>query len=180
LVGPGDGRPTPTGEVIVNFLNRNYPCVFEAYMYLASIHGAAKAHVSALTLGKNGERYIYAEPVPYTLNQLFKILENISGIKKPKLVIPINLLMLFSMCNELIVAIFGLGRKGCRPLISFEVVRYLSLQCDYVSEKSKRDLGCVYSGIENEIRESVDWYIRNGYVKKSSRVRYYKKIGKLK
>lgn len=180
LVGPGDARPTPTGEVVVNFLNRKYPCVFDAPICLSSIYETARAHIQALTYGVSGERYIVSEPKIYSMPQLFQDLEEISGIASPKLKIPINWLLPFSIINEAILAAVNFFKKNAKPLISYEIARYLTLGCKYDPTKSITVLKCEFKGLKRELEDSVEWFIRNGYVNRSSRIRYYKKIGKLK
>ena len=71
-------------------------------------------------------------------------------------------------------------KKNAKPLISYEIARYLTLGCKYDPTKSITVLKCEFKGLKRELEDSVEWFIRNGYVNRSSRIRYYKKIGKLK
>ncbi len=164
LIGAGDIRPTPTGEVIVKFLNRQYPCYFDATMCLSDVKSAARAHIDALEKGSNGQSYIVGYDQFFTIQDLFCMLEKASGVSRPKLKLPLSALLVFSIINETLIGIFGL-REKVRPLIAFELVRYLTLGCKYDSSKASRELGFKSNPIEEVIKESVDWYIRNGYVK---------------
>ncbi len=164
LIGAGDSRPSPTGEVIVKFLNRQYPCYFDAILCLSDVKSAAQAHINALQKGQSGESYIVANDQFFTLKELFQMLEKISGIPSPKLKFPLYSMLPFSMMNEAIIGLLGL-RERVRPLIAFELVRYLTLGCTYDSSKAHRELGFKASPMEDILKESVNWYTRNGYVR---------------
>ncbi|HEY4499763.1 MAG TPA: NAD-dependent epimerase/dehydratase family protein [Candidatus Paceibacterota bacterium] len=170
LVGPRDSRPSPTGEIIIKFLNRRYPCYFHAPLSLSEMKGTVQAHINALTSGRSGERYIVTSDHYLTVLEFFQILERISGVKKPFFPLPIFMLKIFAIANEALIGlirIFGIG-KSWRPLISYDLTRYFSQGCLYDPIKAKKELGFMPSPVETAIRESVDWYVKNGYIKKSS------------
>lgn len=59
-----------------------------------------------------------------------------------------------------------LGLRGkVRPLISFELARYLRLGCRYDPSLAARELGCDASSIEPALRAAVEWYRKNGFVR---------------
>ena len=176
LVGEGDMRPSPTGEVIVKFLNGYYPCYFDAKLCLSDLPSTVDAHIRAMEVGKNGERYIVVSDQSVSVKEFFGILEDISGIKKPFLRLPIKVLSLFAMMNELLIGLLGLRGK-MRPLISHELLRYLSVGASYDSAKAKMDLGFRPQPLKEVLRKSVHWFMRNGYVRKGARAVYFRHIG---
>lgn len=141
LVGPRDSRPSPTGEIIIKFLNRRYPCYFNAPLSLSEMKGTIQAHLNALTSGRSGERYIVASDHYLTVKEFFQILERISGIKMPLFPLPLFMLKIFAIVNEAligVVRIFGIG-KTWRPLIGYDITRYFSQGCLYDPTKAKKN-----------------------------------------
>jgi len=179
LFGPQDLRPTPTGEMVVKFLNRSYPCYFDAVLCVSAVDMVVDAHIKAMESGRSGERYIVANARHYTLKEVFDMLEKISGIKVPRIKLPIPLLMVFSMVNELFIGLFGLTDK-VRPLIATEILRYFRLKAMYDGSKALKDFGLTEKPFEETLAAAVKWYMLNGYVRKSSKIAYFKKLGKLK
>lgn len=123
LFGIQDYRPGPTGETVIKFLNRVFPCYFEAEIYVSDLDVTVDAHIKAMEKGENGKRYIVVYPKSFKIKDIFMILEGISGIKTPKLKLPISAVYVFSILNEIILGILGL-RKRISPIIDSELVRY--------------------------------------------------------
>ena len=174
LIGPGDIRPTPTGEIIVKFLNRVYPCYFDGIVCLSDLTSAAKAHIDALELGKSGNRYIVAMDQHYSIRELFEEIEKVSRIKAPRAKVPLRILFILSLINEAVLGILGLRRRF-RPIVPFELMRYLTLRCSYDSSKAKKELGFRSRSIGDILRESVEWYMNNELIKVSSQQIYFKR-----
>lgn len=179
LVGEGDMRPSPTGEVIVKFLNGYYPCHFDAILCLSDLPSTVDAHVRAMESGRSGERYIVVSDQLVTVKEFFEMLEDISGIKKPFLRLPIKVLSLFAMVNELLIGLFGLRGK-MRPLISHELLRYLSIGASYDSAKAKKELEFRPEPLKDVLRKSVHWFMRNGYIRKGAQAAYFRHFGENK
>ena len=57
-IGPGDAKPTPTGQIVVDFLNKKFPAYVETGLNLVDVAEVARMHVVALERGRPGERYI--------------------------------------------------------------------------------------------------------------------------
>ena len=57
-IGPGDAKPTPTGRIVVDFLNRKFPAYVDTGLNLVDVDEVARMHVVALERGTPGERYI--------------------------------------------------------------------------------------------------------------------------
>jgi dihydroflavonol-4-reductase len=178
LFGTGDSRPTPTGEMIVKFLNRVYPTYFDATLCVSDIRTVVEAEIKAMEKGKNGERYIVAHERHYTLKELFDLLEGITGIKGPRLKMPLQAVWVFSILNELVLLLTGLSRKA-HPIVESEVVKYFGIGSKYDGAKAKKDLGLKDADFRETLKDEVRWYVRNGYIRRSSKIRYFKTIGKL-
>jgi dihydroflavonol-4-reductase len=57
-IGPCDAKPTPTGRIFVDFLNRKFPAYVDTGLNLVDVAEVARMHVTALTAGSFGRRYI--------------------------------------------------------------------------------------------------------------------------
>lgn len=164
LIGPRDNRPTPTGRFILNFLKRMYPCYSDGILCLSDVKSAAKAHIDALELGANGERYIVGMDRHYTIKEMFDELERLSGVKTPPIKVPQSVLLIFSVINEIIIGLIGQAGK-MRPILAYELVRYLGLKCRYDSSKAKKALKFKSNPFDEVLMSAVEWYVENDYVK---------------
>ena len=86
-VGPGDFKPTPTGKIIVDFLNRKMPAYIDTGLNLVDVRDVAEGHCLALGKGRIGEKYILGNR-NLTLAEIFEILEAISKVPAPRVKLP--------------------------------------------------------------------------------------------
>ena len=86
-VGPSDARPTPTGRILVDFLNRRFPAYMDTGLNLVDVAEVARTHAEALTRGQPGRRYILGGE-NLTLKQILDRLSALTGIPSPKHRIP--------------------------------------------------------------------------------------------
>ena len=86
-VGPGDHKPTPTGKIIVDFLNRRMPAYLDTGLNLIHVSDVAEGHLLALERGRVGEKYILGNQ-NLTLAEIFGLLEKVSGIPAPRFRLP--------------------------------------------------------------------------------------------
>lgn len=161
VIGERDYKPTPSGEVIVKFLNRRYPFYFEATWSIADVDDVARAHISAIIKGQSGERYILCNKKSYTIGEIFKLLEEISGIKAPRIKIPYTLLLSFVYIEE---ALSYLIRKT-KPLMSSEGVKFCKMSIKFDNSKAVRELDYTTTSLRNTLTKAVTWYRENGYIK---------------
>src|SRR5271163_1061166 len=86
-VGANDLKPTPTGGIIVDFLNRKFPAYVDTGLNLVDVREVARTHVDALTVGRFGERYILGGE-NLTLKQILDKLSAITGLPSPTRKVP--------------------------------------------------------------------------------------------
>ncbi len=83
-VGPRDVKPTPTGKVIVDFLNRAMPAYLETGLNWVHVRDVAIGHILAAEKGRIGERYILGHAEGnWTMKDVFVVLEEITGVPAP-------------------------------------------------------------------------------------------------
>ncbi len=160
VVGERDYKPTPTGDVIVKFLNRSYPCYFDTCWTLADADDVAQAHLAAVERGRSGERYILSSSEPVTLREIFQKLEKLTGIRAPRLRVPYGILFGMTYLDELF-SHYVFRKKTLMPT---EGVRFCKATGFYDNSKAIRELGYQPTPLEKTLRKAVDWYRKNGYV----------------
>lgn len=168
VIGQGDYKPTPSGEVIVNFLNRKYPAYFDTLWPIADVDDVARAHIAALRSGKPGERYILCDKTHYSLRDSFTLLEEISGKRAPYLKIPYPLLMAFVYTDEFLS--YHIFKK--RPLMPTEGVKFCKMSITYDNSKAVSELGYSATPVRETLTKAVLWYRKNGYIEPSGFLRF--------
>ena len=159
-VGPGDVKPTPSGKVIVDFINRKMPACIDTGLNLVDAEDVAKGHILALQKGRPGERYILGN-TNVTLRDLLSMLEDITGVKAPRYNIPIWLAQGASYVSEFIS-----GRiTGRYPRIPVAAVKTAREHRYFDCSKSVRELGLPRTPLRVSLKKAVDWFSLNGYVR---------------
>ena len=86
-VGPWDWKPTPTGKIIVDFLNGKMPGYVETGLNFVGVEDCAAGHLLVAEKGKIGERYLLGGE-NLTLKQVLDTLAQLTGLPAPKFKIP--------------------------------------------------------------------------------------------
>src|SRR5260370_27157197 len=86
-VGPWDWKPTPTGKIILDFLNGKMPGYVETGLNFVGVEECAAGHLLAAEHGKVGERYLLGGE-NLTLKEMLDVLAKITGLRAPNLKIP--------------------------------------------------------------------------------------------
>ncbi len=157
LIGPGDDRPTPTGAMILNYLWGKYPCYFDGAFHFSGVREVAKAHIDALERGRSGEKYLLCSDDPVTVRDFFAAMEAVSGIKRPRLKLPLKLLMTAGYLQERFLMAFG-PHANTSIVLPYEILRYMALGCRYNNSKAKEELGYLSGDLKEILKDSVEWF----------------------
>jgi dihydroflavonol-4-reductase len=164
-VGANDLKPTPTGGIIVDFLNRKFPAYVDTGLNLVDVREVARTHADALTVGRFGERYILGGE-NLTLKQILDKLSAISGLPSPTKKVPHWVAMAFAFFDENLT-----GRMlGKEPRATVEAVRMGKKIMFASSAKAERELGFHQAPVYPALRAAVEWFRAHGYVKNEVRV----------
>ncbi len=158
-VGPLDIKPTPTGKIIVDFLNRKMPAYLDTGLNIIDVEDCAKGHVLAATRGKVGEKYILGNE-NLTLRQIFGLLEEISGIPAPKVRLPYTPILVAAYINEALSRL-----TGKEPLIPLAGVQMAGKFMFFDSSKAVRELGLPQQPVKDSLQKAVDWFCSEGYAR---------------
>ena len=100
-IGPWDVKPTPTGGIVLDFLRRKIPFYINSGMNVVDVEDVAEGHVLAYEKGVPGQRYILGNR-NMTLLEVLLMLEALTGVKAPRVRVPINLVILIGMIDHLV------------------------------------------------------------------------------
>lgn len=161
-VGPRDAKPTPTGKVIVDFLNQAMPAYLDTGLNWVHVRDVAVGHVLAAEIGTIGERYILGNAEGnWTMKKAFAALEEITGVPAPKFQIPYFVALAAAYVDEAIAGLTGKPPKA--PLAGVRMARYKMF---FNPAKAIRELGLPQTPPKQALAAAVRWYRENGYVKK--------------
>jgi dihydroflavonol-4-reductase len=157
-IGSGDAKPTPTGRIIVDFLNKKFPAYVDTGLNLVDVSEVARMHVEALDHGTPGERYILGGE-NLTLKQILDRMSAITGLPSPTMKVPHFVAMAFALFDET----FTGKMLGKEPRATVEAVRMGKKMMFASSAKAERDLGFKVLPIYNALRSAIEWFVANGY-----------------
>ena len=161
-IGPRDVKPTPTGQVIVDFLNRAMPAYIETGLNWVHVRDVALGHILAAKRGKIGERYILGNSQGnMTMKEVFDLLEEMTGIPGPHRKVPYAAALTAGYLNAIFSWVTGIPPKA--PLAGVRMARQLMY---FNPAKAIRDLGLPQTPVKQALADAVEWYRANGYVKK--------------
>ena len=157
-IGAQDVKPTPTGRIVVDFLNRKFPAYVDTGLNLVDVSEVARTHGAALEAGRPGERYILGGE-NLTLKQILDKMSAITGLPSPTLKVPHAVAMRFAFFDETIT-----GRLlGKEPRATVEAVRMGRKKMFASSAKAERELGFRKIPVYEALRAAIDWFRTHGY-----------------
>ena len=158
-VGPGDTRPTPTGQIIVDYLKGRMPAYLETGLNLVHVRDVAVGHLLAEEKGRVGEKYILGNQ-NLSLSEIFQMLAGITGIPAPKVRLPYWPILALSYLDEF-WATHVSGRPPRMPVAGVKMARKFMY---FDSSKAVRELGLPQTPVRQALEEAVAWFQEHGYV----------------
>jgi dihydroflavonol-4-reductase len=157
-IGPNDAKPTPTGRIFVDFLNGKFPAYMDTGLNLVDVAEVARTHVSALTVGTPGKRYILGGE-NLTLKQILDKMSAITGIPSPTVEIPFAVAATYAFFEEWIT-----GRiRGKEPRATLEEVRMGRKKMFASSAHAQQELGFRIAPVYPAMRAAIEWFRAHGY-----------------
>ena len=163
-VGPRDVKPTPTGQVIVDFLNSAMPAFLDTGLNWVHVRDVAIGHILAAEKGRVGERYILGNASGnWTMKQALDVLAEITGLPAPKFQVPWTVALLAAQVDEMISKFTGRPPKA--PLAGVRMAKYKMF---FNPAKAIRELGLPQTPPRQALADAVEWFRANGSVKQSA------------
>jgi dihydroflavonol-4-reductase len=156
-VGEGDVKPTPTGQVIVDFMKGRMPAYIETGMNIVDVDDVAAGHLLAMQKGRIGQRYILGTK-NLMLREVFEILSQLTGMKAPSVKLPRELVLPLAYLNLAFSWVTGIP-----PRIPLEGVKMAKYKMHYDCSKAIRELGIPQTPPEVALEKAVRWFRDHGY-----------------
>ncbi len=156
-IGPWEVRPTPTGQMILDYLLGRMVATLDTGLNLIHVADVARGHLLAAQRGRVGEKYILGCQ-NRSLTEIFQMLESITGIRAPRVRVPHALIYLVALVNE------GVARAtGRPPRVPLTGVRMARKHMYVSADKAVSELGFFQRPVEQALRDAVDWFVDYGY-----------------
>jgi len=157
-VGQGDIKPTPTGQLIVDFMKGRMWAYIETGMNLVDVDDVAVGHLRAMERGRIGERYILGNQ-NLSLREIFEILSKLTGVTAPRIKLPWQAILPLAHLNRWIADYL----THQSPRIPLEGVRMAKYRMHYDCSKAMRELGLPQTPVELALEKAVRWFRVHGY-----------------
>jgi dihydroflavonol-4-reductase len=157
-VGELDARPTPTGQIIVDFLAGRMPAYVDTGLNLIDVRDVAAGHLLAAERGRAGERYILAHE-NLTLAELLRLLATLSGRPAPRVRLPGWLPLALAHLDTRVAR-----WRGRSPRVPIEAARMARTRMFFDGSRAVRELGLPQSPIAAALGRAIAWFAEQGYV----------------
>jgi hopanoid-associated sugar epimerase len=157
-VGPWDWKPTPTGKIILDFLNGKMPGYVETGLNFVGVEECAAGHVLVAEKGIAGERYLLgAENL--TLKSVLDLLAQLTGLPAPSLKIPHGVALGVAYAETAFSRL--IGREPQIPVEGVKIAQHMMfVDCS----RAVRELGFQAGPVAAAFERAVRWYEANGYI----------------
>jgi dihydroflavonol-4-reductase len=151
-VGDHDVKPTPTGQIVVDFLKGGMPAFIDTGLNVVDARDCAQGHLLACERGRPGERYILGSE-NLTLAEILGTLARLAGRKAPTVRLPYAVAYAAGVCSTAWATI-----SGRPPRVPLEGVRMARKRMWVTHEKARRELGFNPAPAEAALAHAVEWF----------------------
>jgi dihydroflavonol-4-reductase len=162
-VGPCDWKPTPSGRIILDFLNGQMPAYVDTGMNVVAVEDVAEGHWLAAERGQIGQRYILGCR-NMTLKQILSSLAAATHQSAPRVRLPYGIALAAGYAENIFSSL--IGRE---PRIPLEGVRMARHKMFVDSSLAVRELGFAPGSVDAALERAARWYTDNGYAAKANR-----------
>jgi dihydroflavonol-4-reductase len=156
-IGPWDVKPTPTGQMIVDFLNGKMVGSVDTGLNVVHVRDVARGHILAALKGRVGERYILGHR-NLSLLEIFRMLSTLTGVPAPRFRVPYAVAWMAAAAME------GVSRLTRRPpAVPLTAVRMARKHMYFSADKAVRELGLPQTPAETALQDAVAWFTARGY-----------------
>jgi dihydroflavonol-4-reductase len=156
-VGALDLKPTPTGRIIVDFLNRRMPAYVDTGLNLVDVEDVARGHLLAAERGRIGEKYILGGE-NLTLRDLLALLARLSGLPAPAVRLPYAVAFGFALGAEAVAR--AVTHRA--PRASLTEVRMARKRMFFDSSRARAELGYQPGPVEHALANAIEFFRRSG------------------
>ena len=157
--GPYDHRPTPSGKVVLDYLNGRMPGYVDTAMNVAHVDDLAAGHLLALERGRQGRSYICGGE-NITMAELLRTLSNVTGLPAADRRFP----SIFPQVAGYLSSFIEGDLLGREPRVSLEAAQMASTTMTFDDARSRSEIGYVSRPASHALFDSAQWFVDNGYV----------------
>jgi dihydroflavonol-4-reductase len=158
-VGPGDLKPTPTGQLVLDAAAGRMPAYVDTGLNIVHVDDVAAGHLLAYERGRAGERYILGGQ-DMSLREILQVIARLEGRSPPRVRLPYAVVLPIAYVAE------GFARlSGRSGRITLEGVRMSRKKMFFSSAKAARELGYRWRPPLHAFEDAIRWYRDNGLLK---------------
>ena len=168
-LGPGDTRPTPTGKLVLEFLNGRVPAFVDTTLNVVHVDDLATGHLLALEHGAIGRSYIIGGE-NLGMGAFLAALAGCTNLPAPTRQVPRSVALGVGALSQLIEGRL-LGRE---PSVALEAARMSTTNMMFNDHRARVELGHDPRPASEAFVDSARWFVENGYVsaKRAARIRF--------
>jgi dihydroflavonol-4-reductase len=164
-IGPWDVKPTPTGQMIIDFMRGRMFATVDTGLNIVHVRDVARGHLLAAEHGRVGERYILGHAGGnLSLDEIGRMLSAITGRAAPRLRVPYAVAWCGAACTEAVARL-----TGRPPAVPLTAVRMSRKRMYFSPAKAVRELGLPQTDPREALRDAVRWFADHGYARVAPR-----------
>jgi dihydroflavonol-4-reductase len=164
-VGPWDVKPTPTGQMVVDFMRGKMFATMDTGLNLVHVRDVARGHLLAAERGRIGEKYILGNQ-NVSLHAIGALLAEVTGVAPPRWRVPYGVAWGGALCMETLARLTGEA-----PRVSLTAVRMARKRMYFSPAKAVRELGLPQTDVRIALGDAAEWFARHGYASLGSRAK---------
>jgi dihydroflavonol-4-reductase len=158
-LGAGDVGPTPTGRVVLDYLNGKMRAIADTALNIVHVEDLALSHVAALERGATGRSYILGGE-NMSMRAILQSLADCTSLPMPWLRVPPKLVVTAGVASTLVQGTL-LRRE---PRVPLEAARMSTTRMIFNDARARAEIGHTSRPAREAIRDSARWFADNGYV----------------
>ena len=153
VIGPGDYKISEMGQLFLDYLKKKIKVIVDGAYDFVDVRDVAEGLILAGLKGRTGEGYILSNE-QISIPNLFKLLENISGIRAPRMKVPSWLAKAAGIVST---PYYILSKR--KPLVTAYSMDVLNSNSKVSSEKARRELGFSTRSIRESVSDTIAWLL---------------------
>lgn len=152
-VGPGDTRPTPTGQMVLEAVRGGVPAYVDTGLNIVHVDDVAEGHCLALARGTVGERYILGSE-NMLLRDILATISAYANRRPPRVCLPHHIILPIAVMAERWARLSG----APEPLVTVDGARLSHKKMFFSHQKAHRELGYRPRPADAALRDAVRWF----------------------
>jgi dihydroflavonol-4-reductase len=157
-IGPGDVKPTPTGQLVLDAAAGRMPAYVDTGLNIVHVDDVAAGHLLAFERGRVGERYILGGE-DLMLRDILALIAPLVGRRPPRIRLPYAAVLPLAYAAE-----FAARLTGGSTRITVEGVRMARKRMFFSSAKAVRELGYHWRPPARAFEDAVAWLRDQGLI----------------